>query len=363
MRIVFRLDASVRIGNGHLARCLTLADEFKALGSEIIFICRPESDQDYEILFATDHKVKLLQKKTNTEINKASYESWLSVDWEQDVNEVIQIIDGIDVDLLIVDHYGIDTHWHSKVRDYCKKIFIIDDLANRHLDCDFLLNSSFINNDKDYTKFISKKDYVSFLGPNYALIDPKFSNLRLQAKKKREHTSSIQEILIFMGSMDPDNYSSLAINTINQVDWKQNIKVNCVLDSNSPSLEKVTNDIDSLELEVSIHSNISDMETLIYNADLAIGSGGNSAWERCVLGLPSFLTSIAPNQKRNIKGITESGAACFWGSTEDLLTSLKSCNKDITHLLSMQEKAFSLCDGLGSKRITESIMKDFTSSS
>ena len=363
MRIVFRLDASVRIGNGHLARCLTLADEFKALGGEILFICRPESDKDYEILFATDYEVKLLQKKTNTEINKESYASWLSVDWEQDVNEVIQIIDGIDADLLIVDHYGIDARWHNKVRDYCKKIFIIDDLADRYLDCDFLLNSSFVNEDKDYKKFISRKDYVSFLGSNYALIKPKFNNLRLQAKKKREYTSSIQEILIFMGSMDPDNYSSLAIHAINQVDWKQSVRVNCILDSNSPSLEKVSNDIESLELDVSIHSNIGDMEKLIYNADLAIGSGGNSMWERCVLGLPSLLTSIAPNQQRNIKGITESGAACFWGSTKDLLTSLDSYNKDISPLISMQEKAFSLCDGLGSKRITESIMKDFISSS
>ena len=126
MRIVFRLDASVRIGNGHLARCLTLADQFKALGGEILFICRSESDKDYEILFATDYEVQLLQKKTNTEINKESYASWLSVDWEQDVNEVIQIIDGIDADLLIVDHYGIDARWHNKVRDYCKRIFIKD---------------------------------------------------------------------------------------------------------------------------------------------------------------------------------------------------------------------------------------------
>jgi UDP-2,4-diacetamido-2,4,6-trideoxy-beta-L-altropyranose hydrolase len=362
MRIVFRLDASVRIGNGHLARCLALADQFKELGCEILFICRPESNKDYESLFATAYEVRLLQKKTNTIINKKSYSSWLSVDWEQDVNEVIQIIDNIDADLLIVDHYGIDARWHNKVRDYCKKIFVIDDLADRHLDCDFLLNSSFTNEDKDYKKFISNKDCISFLGPNYALIQPKFSNLRLKAKNKREHISSIQEILIFMGSMDPDNYSSLAINAINQIDWKQSIIVNCILDSHSPSLEKVSNDIESLDLRASIHSNTSDMEKLIYNADLAIGSGGNSAWERCVLGLPTLLTSIAPNQQRNITGITESGAAIYWDSTEDLLTVLESCNEDINYLISMQEKAFDLCDGLGTKRITESIMKEFSSS-
>ena len=39
MNIFFRVDASSKIGIGHLARCKVLADEFKNKGAKVNFLC------------------------------------------------------------------------------------------------------------------------------------------------------------------------------------------------------------------------------------------------------------------------------------------------------------------------------------
>jgi len=40
--ILFRCDASLQIGSGHLMRCRTLARELRHRGAEISFLCRQQ---------------------------------------------------------------------------------------------------------------------------------------------------------------------------------------------------------------------------------------------------------------------------------------------------------------------------------
>ena len=49
--------------------------------------------------------------------------------------------------------------------------------------------------------------------------------------------------------------------------------------------------------EARFHWNVTAMAKLMAEADLAIGAGGTTTWERCCLGLPAVLLIVADNQR------------------------------------------------------------------
>ena len=42
-RIIFRCDASLSIGTGHVMRCRVLARELQRRGAEVVFLCRRQA--------------------------------------------------------------------------------------------------------------------------------------------------------------------------------------------------------------------------------------------------------------------------------------------------------------------------------
>jgi spore coat polysaccharide biosynthesis predicted glycosyltransferase SpsG len=95
-------------------------------------------------------------------------------------------------------------------------------------------------------------------------------------------------------------------------------------------------------------------------ADLAIGASGTASWERCCLGLPAILVTLADNQVGVAKALKKYGACLYLGdkkniTTQALGTALESLLDNQKSLEKMSVQAYRLVDGLGSKRITKQI--------
>lgn len=62
---------------------------------------------------------------------------------------------------------------------------MIDDLADRQLDCDILLDQTHGRKEEDYRQWLPDNCQM-MLGSQYALLKPKFSELRPKAIERRK---------------------------------------------------------------------------------------------------------------------------------------------------------------------------------
>jgi UDP-2,4-diacetamido-2,4,6-trideoxy-beta-L-altropyranose hydrolase len=147
MNAVFRLDASNQIGTGHFYRCLTIANRLKQKGAFTRFVCYTLPIELIEVLHDLGHEYVELkhspEDKEDSDLHVTRHYHWIPSSQTIDAKKTIQLIKGVIWDLMIVDHYSLDSQWESLVKKHVKKIVVIDDLADRNHECDFLLDQNF----------------------------------------------------------------------------------------------------------------------------------------------------------------------------------------------------------------------------
>ena len=341
MNVIFRVDASLTMGTGHVLRCLTLACVLKKNGSNVGFICRKHVGNLVEKIRASGFCVYELEPSDGTEIdNNLAHSNFLGVTQKQDLNDSIEILKKVKPDWIVVDHYGLGDQWQKSIRDYCKKIMVIDDLADRNFYCDVLLNQNLGSHRSDYTNKVPK-DCELLLGCEYALLRPEFLKLRGQALERRERTSSIENILVSVGGIDIKN---ITLDILHEIDNKINITV--VLGEFSPHNEYIKNYAAGKNIKVIIDAE--NMAELMLEADLAIGACGSTSWERCCLGLPSLLFITGNNQKKIATNLENLGAIII---VDNLKENLNNILNDVPAWKIMSKICRNICDGNGANRI------------
>ena len=336
MKVVFRVDASLEMGTGHVMRCLTLANELKQQNHEIVFICRELTGN---LILLIKYPVLVLPKNDNFQ-SDSLYLNWLGATQEQDAEQTIKVIPK-NTDLLIVDSYASDEIWHKQLIPYTKKIMVIDDLADRQFDCDVLLNQNLGTQIEDYKDKVPD-DCELLLGCDYALLRPEFPNLREKALIKRKNTKVIKNILISMGGSDITNKT---YDILQEVSDDLNIVV--ILGGISPHNKMIKNYAKSKK-NVKVIVDADNISRLMFDADLAIGAGGSTSWERCCLGLPTLLYVLAENQRKIAGNLEELGAVKI---VDNLKVNLQNILNNFSFWQIMSEKAQTVCDGIGVKRI------------
>jgi UDP-2,4-diacetamido-2,4,6-trideoxy-beta-L-altropyranose hydrolase len=305
--IVFRVDASSQIGTGHFMRCLTLAAEIKKHGAQIVFISRNLPSNLSDLLKEKGIEcIHLSRVDRQSQVDELPHSSWLGVNQTQDAQETIKAIGDQLCDWIIVDHYAIDERWEIAVQASCKKIMVIDDLADRQHNCHVLLDQNYYSDMQ--TRYFGKvpSHCQLLLGPRFALLRDEFRALR---KKIKVRTGEVKKILVFFGGVDADNYTSLAMQAL--LELKSKLQVDVVIGAQHPNREQIKRYC--ISHGFICHVQTAQMAKLMTEADLGIGAGGTATWERCCLGLTSIVICIAENQK---KMISDGAQAGFFYSVE-----------------------------------------------
>jgi len=94
MRIVFRVDASLTIGTGHVMRCLTLADSLKEEGGQCHFVMRNQSGHLGDTVEEKGHHIHLLpnidaeaSSSYDSRNTAAPHAGGLVVGWDREMKE------------------------------------------------------------------------------------------------------------------------------------------------------------------------------------------------------------------------------------------------------------------------------------
>jgi len=343
MRIAFRVDATARIGTGHLMRCLTLADELAKRGAEIEFICRKMAKDLAEKILSRNHKLYILPATESKNESYCPHYYWLEAHWQEDAAQTLLKVQG--ADWLIIDHYALDEKWESILHPHLDKMFVIDDLADRKHNCDLLLDQNYyINAEKRYSELVDEKCEL-LLTPKYALLREEFAFAR--AKLDRIYNKFPNRVLIFFGGVDANNDTGKALEALKDFEGEVVI-VAGVVNTNYAALKKLCTSKKNFRL----FKNVDNMAELMSKADVAIGGGGATSWERATLGLPTLAWPIADNQVKILKDLEKFGAVKLT-KPENLEKDLNALNKDILWRMSM--KAMELCDAEGATRVANKI--------
>ena len=295
MKAVFRVDSSNFIGFGHLIRCLTLAKELRERGVECSFVCRDHPGNMSAKVIDSGFSVFLLERANEASALKGSdleYDKWLGCSWQVDADETDEILKSVQPEWLIVDHYSIDVKWEEALAKDYMNLMVIDDIANRDHSCDVLLDQNlFINMKRRYEKHVSSQ-CLQLLGPKYALLQAEYSQHRVKVKVRN---GSTKNLLIFFGGSDQSNLTELAFLAAHSF-GSEFSSINVVMPSASPFYHQVKKLIKPLK-KANLHCDLPSLAPLMLEADIGLGAGGATNWERFCLGLPSLVITLAKNQK------------------------------------------------------------------
>ena len=109
--VAFRVDSSLKIGAGHVMRCLALADGMKDMGAEAVFVCREHEGNLSKLIAERGFRVLgLAAPEDHWTLDEPArpYAEWLGTDWQTDADQTIKALGGIYPDWLIVDDYALD---------------------------------------------------------------------------------------------------------------------------------------------------------------------------------------------------------------------------------------------------------------
>lgn len=310
MRVMIRADASVALGSGHVMRCLTLAGSLRDAGHEVAFISCEAPGHLNEAVEQAGYPVFRLPPSSPRE--------------SEQVAEILARMGG--VDWLVVDHYAWSTAQETPLRALARRILVIDDLADRPHDCDVLLDQNLCDGMESRYDARLPEGCRKLLGPRYALLRPEFH--RAKARVSARH-AEIQRLLIFFGGGDAPNVTEKALEAVSRI-ADRSFALDVVVGASNPHVDRLRTCWGALP-GIAFHAPARDMADLMAGADLALGAGGTATWERCYLGLPALLLSIADNQVPLARAVAEAGAGWYLGPAE--MVSVEALAEELQRIL------------------------------
>lgn len=316
--VVFFFECSPSLGMGHLFRSLPLVKAFLAHDAEVTVLT-----SEISIPYLTPYIESL------------------------DIN-CVQSCDSLSsCDVLLVDNYSPGSLLENAIFCYSLKVLIHDYLIALPSGFDILINAS--------TLAPVSSPINCYFGPSYTQLADSY----LQIRGRWNPSDVDAKILISFGSTDPFAYTNLLLKSLINIPLSKKYVFIVPLLSSAPHLSSLQTQISQECSNVQLLIDKTDLSSIYLSASACIGASGSSSWERACIGLPSAQLPIIDNQiqvhqtleKLNmIYSLQDMPSDCHpfdIANLNDFFERLEDAN----WLSSLSQRASSIVDGAGCKRI------------
>ncbi len=333
-RILFVVDAGAQVGGGHVMRCLTLARALEAQGAGYAFLGPPAAGEVLETFWPDATRLTAASSSPADLAAGAARAPF---------------------DAIVFDHYGLGANEHRAMAQG-RPTLVIDDLADRHLAADLVLDAGPERTAADYDG-LAPDGARLLLGPQFAPVRPEFAALREPALAWRGEP--VQRILVAMGLTDVGAITSRVVERLRPK--VGDVGLDIVVGAAAPSVPGLVK-VARRDNRLMLHVDTPHMARLTAEADIGIGAPGSSTWERCVLGLPSITVVLAENQKPAARALAEREAALVLDVTRPdfdaaLDLAVFKLLRDQQLRRTLAGRSAEICDGLGAGRTAEAFLK------
>lgn len=323
------------MGYGHVARCLTVADEFLRQGHAVTFLIKAGFSFQQELRHSPARVVSLPDWQSESLAQELSQIDVLLIDVVESEYQNLAWISKLHLDLLLVTI----------------TLFAFEQQVRfEHLS--FFPNPA-VPNGKKTVQNPSGESLILCQGSMYLTFRQEFAALQKTIRK------TATKLLLTMGGSDPFNLTLQSLKAIETIAIEMTVILNPLCQSYAQVYECVQQR-QQRQLPTRLLEKVDDMALLMTESDVIFLNGGLSRYEACMARTPFIAISIHEQQFAITQQLTALGVGVNLGVAAQLdsptiLQQTAELLQNHTRRLEMSEKMKNLFDMDGAKRIYNEI--------
>ena len=326
--VVVVCDAAPSTGLGHFVRCTALAAALAGRDAEVRFL--------------------LPEDTVPTAVDRVHDAGWSAAVGSWDPSAVVTAA-GPGA-LVVVDSYRVDGGWIDALADLVGRasgrLAVVDDAADRAFRADLVVNQ---NVGAERLRYPGAG--LVLTGPRYALLRPRFPQLREQALAALDGLPDRpRTVLVLFGGTDSTGMAAIGARAALRA--FPDARVRAVLPSGAPPGEPGIEWLHHVE----------DIAPEMLAADLVVSAGGTTVWELCCLARPAAVVAVAGNQLPTYQLLGAQGAILPVGDApihdvDELAGRLRRAVAPPGTLRTTGATAAGITDGLGAERVAAALLE------
>ena len=349
--ILLRVDASPKLGLGHLMRCIALAQGLEKESVRPFFIIKEAKEARIITDYGFDSQT--ISQKTS---------------FQEDVLKTMRIAAQFDAHIIIVDlsHYfdmadrvNFEEHFQM-LKKHGAAVIVLDDYDKINIAADIHVIPYY---GADTMNYSFPRTTKPLLGLDYFIFRQEFSECVTMPRTVR---TQARNVLISMGGSDPANVTEKILESLAEIQ-SPSLDVKVVLGRGFTSqrhqavisrMEK----LNRMQRSWSVIEDTKNMAELMLWSDVAIISGGLIKYETALTGSPTIIISQKELEaKRCEEYAQKTNAAIHLGHFKNLKANIGKAALDLlndyTARRLMSEKGKNLVDGKGTQRVIKHILE------